>query len=115
MDRLAQSQDAIRRFRHRGLVARNGTFFRELQRRGAELAVHGYHHLDFRALSTDESRRQFAVATDAYRRNGIQFGGFRCPYLSYTQRLNGALPNGDFQVQQQQSDLVGCRRARIQS
>ena len=79
------------------VVARNGTFCRELQRRGAELAVHGYHHLDFRALSTDESRRQFAVATAAYRRNGIQFGGFRCPYLSYSQQLNDALPKGGFQ------------------
>ena len=79
------------------VVARNATFCQELQRRGAELAVHGYHHLDFRALSSDESRKQFAVAAAAYRRHGIQFEGFRCPYLSYTPQLNQALPNADFQ------------------
>jgi peptidoglycan/xylan/chitin deacetylase (PgdA/CDA1 family) len=79
------------------VVARNGTFCRELQRRGAELAVHGYHHLDFRALSADESRRQFAGAAAAYQRHGIRFEGFRCPYLGYTERLNNTLPNGDFQ------------------
>jgi peptidoglycan/xylan/chitin deacetylase (PgdA/CDA1 family) len=79
------------------VVGRNGTFCRELQRRGAELAVHGYHHLDFRALSADESRRQFAGAAAAYQRNGIQFEGFRCPYLSYTEQLNDTLPNGHFQ------------------
>jgi hypothetical protein len=78
------------------VVGRNGTFCRELQRRGAELAVHGYHHLDFRALSADESRSQFAEAAAAYQRNSIQFEGFRCPYLSYTEPLNAVL-NGDFQ------------------
>lgn len=78
------------------VVGRNGTFCRELQRRGAELAVHGYHHLDFRALSADESRSQFAEAAAAYQRNGIQFEGFRCPYLSYTEPLNKTL-NGHFQ------------------
>lgn len=79
------------------VVARNGTFCRELQRRGAELAVHGYHHLDFRALSGDESRRQFAGAADAYQRNGIEFEGFRCPYLSYAEQLNDTLPSRQFQ------------------
>jgi peptidoglycan/xylan/chitin deacetylase (PgdA/CDA1 family) len=79
------------------VVGRNGTFCRELQRRGTELAVHGYHHLDFRALSADESRRQFAGAAAAYERNGIQFEGFRCPYLSYTEQLNDTLRNDHFQ------------------
>jgi hypothetical protein len=79
------------------VVDRNGTFCRELQRRGAELAVHGYHHLDFRALSPNESRNQFAEAAAAYQREGIQFEGFRCPYLSYTKQLNATLPNGHFQ------------------
>jgi hypothetical protein len=79
------------------VVGRNGTFCRELQRRGAELAVHGYHHLDFRALSAAESRRQFAGAVAAYERNGIQFEGFRCPYLSYTEQLNDTLPDSHFQ------------------
>ena len=75
------------------VVHRNGAFCRELQRRGAELAIHGYHHLDFRALSVDEARTQFARATSAYERNGIQHEGFRCPYLSYVERVNRSLPS----------------------
>ena len=74
------------------VVHRNGVFCRELQRRGAELAIHGYHHLDFRALSADEARTQFARAASAYERNGIQPEGFRCPYLSYVERVNRSLP-----------------------
>ena len=79
------------------VVRRNGTFCQELQRHGAELAVHGYDHLDFRALSADESRSQFIEASVAYQRHGIQFEGFRCPYLSYTEKLNDILPNSHFQ------------------
>jgi peptidoglycan/xylan/chitin deacetylase (PgdA/CDA1 family) len=93
------------------VVARNGTFCRELQRRGAELAVHGYHHLDFRALSGDESRRQFAEATAAYQRTGIQFEGFRCPYLSYAERLNDTLASGQFQYSSNKAiwwDAIGA-------
>jgi len=74
------------------VVRRNGAFCRELDRRGVELAVHGYHHLDFRALSEDEARSQFARATSAYEKNGIRPEGFRCPYLSYVERINRSLP-----------------------
>jgi hypothetical protein len=102
--RVLQCVDALARYDCRPtfptpgqVVARNGAFCRELQRRGAELAVHGYHHLDFRALSPDESRNQFARAAAAYRHNGIHFEGFRCPYLSYTETLNDTLPDGHFQ------------------
>lgn len=96
------------------VVARNATFCRELQRRGAELAVHGYHHLDFRALSGDESRRQFAAAAAAYQRNGIVFEGFRCPYLSYTEQLNDTIPTSDFGYSSNKAiwwDVTSNRRA----
>jgi peptidoglycan/xylan/chitin deacetylase (PgdA/CDA1 family) len=78
------------------VVGRNGAFCRQLQQLGAELAIHGYHHLDFRALSASESRNQFARAAAAYQLNGIRFDGFRCPYLGYTEQLNKTIPN-DFQ------------------
>jgi Polysaccharide deacetylase len=74
------------------VVHRHGAFCRELQRRGAELAIHGYHHLDFRALSVHEASVQFARAVAAYERNGIQHEGFRCPYLSYVERVKPSLP-----------------------
>jgi peptidoglycan/xylan/chitin deacetylase (PgdA/CDA1 family) len=75
----------------------NGAFCRDLQRLGAELGVHGYHHVDFRALCADESRHEFARAAAAYQRTGITFEGFRCPYLSYTQQVNDVLPEGCLQ------------------
>ncbi len=97
--RTLQCVDALARYDCRPtfptpgqVVHRNGVFCRELQRRGAELAIHGYHHLDFRALSADEARTQFARATSAYERNGIQPEGFRCPYLSHVDRVNRSLP-----------------------
>jgi peptidoglycan/xylan/chitin deacetylase (PgdA/CDA1 family) len=79
------------------VVGWHSSFCRRLQGLGAELAVHGYHHLDFRALSVDESRTQFTRAAAAYQRNGITFEGFRCPYLSYTPQLDELLPDGAFQ------------------
>jgi hypothetical protein len=69
------------------VVAWNGPFCRDLQRLGAELAVHGYQHVDFRGLSGDEAQRQFARAATAYDHHTIGFEGFRCPYLSYTAPL----------------------------
>ena len=38
------------------------------------------------------ARTQFARAASAYERNGIQPEGFRCPYLSYVERVNRSLP-----------------------
>jgi hypothetical protein len=76
------------------VVGWHGSFCRQLQGLGAELAVHGYHHVDFRALCADESRHEFARAAAAYHRSGITFEGFRCPYLSYTPQLNDVLPEG---------------------
>src|SRR5918999_1231861 len=40
----------------------NGAFCRQLQQLGAELGVHGYNHVDFRALCAEESRHEFARA-----------------------------------------------------
>jgi hypothetical protein len=71
-------------------------FFRALSRAGAELAVHGYDHVDFRRLSLAKAGRQFRRAVDVYARNGIPCEGFRCPYLSYTPELSAALPDAVF-------------------
>jgi hypothetical protein len=78
------------------VVDHNSGFCQQLQLHGAELAVHGYHHVDFRALSVDEAREQFARAAAAYHRRGILFEGFRCPYLSCTDSVCSAVPDGDF-------------------
>ena len=78
------------------VVSKNGQFCRDLQESGVEFAVHGHDHMDFRALTPEEASHQFVMAEDAFRRNGIQFEGFRCPYLSYSDNLLSAIPNGAF-------------------
>jgi peptidoglycan/xylan/chitin deacetylase (PgdA/CDA1 family) len=75
------------------VVDANGEFCLELQERGAELAVHGYDHLDFRALTREEARTQLELATDAFARTGIECRGFRCPYLSCTETVFEVLPD----------------------
>jgi peptidoglycan/xylan/chitin deacetylase (PgdA/CDA1 family) len=66
------------------VVRRYPGFCRQLQAMGAELAVHGYDHVDFRSLSRDETSSQFSRATAAFRAAGIRFDGFRAPYLGCT-------------------------------
>jgi len=78
------------------VVRRNAEFCRELQRLGAEFAVHGHDHVDFRSLSQSEATWQFVRAASAYHNSGIRFEGFRCPYLSYADHLVKAIPNGSY-------------------
>jgi peptidoglycan/xylan/chitin deacetylase (PgdA/CDA1 family) len=78
------------------VVSKNAEFCRELQKMGAEFAVHGYDHVDFRNLSQSEVTRQFIRATNAFYHSGIQIEGFRCPYLSYTDDLRDAMPDSTF-------------------
>jgi Polysaccharide deacetylase len=90
-------------------------FFRDLERMGVELAVHGYDHVDFRSLSLEEARRQFERAADAFSRSGISFDGFRCPYLSYTDNLADIIPGSTFEYSSNTAiswDLAALRDAR---
>ena len=74
------------------VVARHARFCQELEAMGAEFAVHGHEHVNFLALSEEEVTSQFLGATEAYRANGIAATGFRCPYLSFDDRLLDAVP-----------------------
>src|SRR5262249_18310179 len=76
------------------VVLSDPAFFRELQSLGAELALHGFDHVDFRDLSSEEAKAQFDLAVTAYTSSGIDYRGFRCPYLSYRDDLPGLLPAG---------------------
>jgi len=79
------------------VVRRNPKFFQELQAAGAEFAVHGYDHVDFNTLSSRETRQQFLAAAESFQKAGIHFTGFRCPYLSYSDELLPAVPDGMFE------------------
>ena len=87
-------------------------FFRELRDAGAELAIHGYDHADFRRLSREEAAEQFARAVDAYSRHGIPFEGFRCPYLSYTPEVRAVLPPGAFSYSSNRAIVWGAANVK---
>ena len=75
------------------VVAREGEFCAELAGMGAEFAIHGFDHVDFRGLSRKQVVDQLVRAAHAYDRSGIAFEGFRCPYLSWTPGLLEAMPD----------------------
>jgi glycosyltransferase involved in cell wall biosynthesis/peptidoglycan/xylan/chitin deacetylase (PgdA/CDA1 family) len=77
-----------------GIVAKYGAFSRKLQAMGAELAIHGYQHVDFRSLTPAEASHQFIQAGAAFREQRIRAHGYRCPYLSATEELPGVIPDG---------------------
>jgi hypothetical protein len=76
------------------VVDEDPAFFRELHEAGAELAIHGYDHADFRRLTREQAAWQFDQALAAYRRHGVPCDGFRCPYLSCTSDVRAVLPPG---------------------
>lgn len=79
------------------VVERHPQLIRRLQEAGAEIAVHGYDHVDLAAYSPAEASRQLVRAAEAFSGHGIEVHGFRCPYLSYTDGLLDALPQGVFE------------------
>lgn len=74
------------------VVERYPAFFQRLERLGAELAVHGYDHVDFRRLADGDATAQFQRAVRAFQDSGISVEGFRCPYLSYRPDQARAVP-----------------------
>jgi glycosyltransferase involved in cell wall biosynthesis/peptidoglycan/xylan/chitin deacetylase (PgdA/CDA1 family) len=77
-----------------GIVRKYTEFSRRLQAMGAEIAIHGYHHVDFRSLSPAEAREQLVTAAAVFRERGIEADGYRCPYLSSTEDLSRVIPDG---------------------
>ena len=78
------------------LVERYPDFIRHLQDKGAEIAVHGYQHVNLNAFPLEEARRQLERAARAFERLGIQVHGFRSPYIGCCDALIDTLPAGLF-------------------
>jgi hypothetical protein len=62
-------------------LKRHPNLIKELFRKGAELAVHGYIHVDYKLLSVEEQTKHFEKAVDVFEVKDIPFGGFRAPYM----------------------------------
>lgn len=78
------------------VVERYPQYFRFLQERGAEIAVHAFDHVDLSAYPPEEASQQLVRAAGTFDRYGIERHGFRCPYLGCTDGLLDVLPEGLF-------------------
>jgi hypothetical protein len=78
------------------LVERYPDFIRSLQDQGAEIAVHGYRHVNLNGYPLEEARRQLEKAAEAFERLGIRSHGFRGPYIGCSDELIDFLPIGLF-------------------
>ncbi|HNR46639.1 MAG TPA: polysaccharide deacetylase family protein [Anaerolineaceae bacterium] len=80
-----------------GQVAdRHPAFILDLQARGAEIAVHSYHHIDLNSIPPEAASQELQRAADCFEQLGLTAHGFRCPYLSCSSNLLQALPPGLF-------------------
>jgi hypothetical protein len=92
------------------IVQRNPAFIRSLQDTGAEIAVHGYHHINLGDLPVEQAIRQLLRAVKTFEHFGIKLHGLRCPYIGYSEELLDALPDGVFDYSSNQAifwDMVG--------
>ena len=79
------------------VIEKNPAFIRTLQDRGAEIAVHGYNHIDLKARDTQDALSQLLHAIKVFKANDLEAHGFRCPYLSCSDELIEAIPHGVFE------------------
>ncbi len=78
------------------VVQRYPQFLHHLQDVGAEIAVHGYDHTDLGVYPPTQASTQLMRTAQVFARHGIEVHGFRCPYLSCSDDLLNALPEGVF-------------------
>jgi len=50
--------------------------------KGADLAIHGYHHRSYAGMSVEEQAADLDAAISAFGRHGLVAEGFRAPYLA---------------------------------
>jgi peptidoglycan/xylan/chitin deacetylase (PgdA/CDA1 family) len=60
---------------------RHPDLFKKLQDRGVEFAIHGYRHVDYTQLEPRIIRSHLEKAVQIFKQNGIQYQGFRFPFL----------------------------------
>lgn len=79
------------------VVERYPDLVHQIQDAGAEIAVHGYYHINLNTLPAAVARQQLLKAVATFARFGIEVHGMRCPYLGCTDELLDSLPNGLFE------------------
>ncbi len=77
-------------------LMRNPGIIGKLSEKGAEVAIHGYIHMDHKGLSLRQQEEHFQKAMSAFQACGIPFNGFRGPYLRSNEATLEALGKLDF-------------------
>ncbi len=78
------------------VVDQHVCFIQDLQAAGAEIALHGYQHVDLSSLPLAEAKAQLTRALTAFSRHGLEARGLRCPYLGCPDALLDDMPAGLF-------------------
>ena len=67
------------------VAAKNIELTREILRRGHEVAVHGFKHVNYSYITERQQDKDIGKALDTFKALGIQVYGFRAPYNVYTE------------------------------
>ena len=78
------------------IVNRYPDVFKDLVRKGAVLAVHGYRHINYKELLYEEQVSELQKAMDIFKQHGLPFTGFRCPYMSWNEHTLKSLNSRNF-------------------
>lgn len=78
-------------------IGRQPRLFQKLQNLGADLAIHGYRHLDYTLLDVPVVRAHYKEAVEVFNRNQIQFTGYRFPYLRRNKKRIDLLAEHDIE------------------
>ncbi len=73
------------------VLARHPELMKELSRRGAEIAVHGYVHTDYKLVPLAQQILDFTKAKQTFENHHIPFIGFRAPFLRTNGKTSEAL------------------------
>ncbi len=65
------------------VLDRNPRLFYNFQDVGVEFAIHGYRHIDYTQLTTDEINEHLESAIEIFTKHGIQWSGYRFPFLRW--------------------------------
>jgi peptidoglycan/xylan/chitin deacetylase (PgdA/CDA1 family) len=79
-----------------GVMDRNPWVAHHLAERGVELCVHGYVHTDMSRLTPDQQHHHIDKAVGLFRKHGVDFAGFRSPYLRYDDATLAAVEAAGF-------------------
>lgn len=78
------------------VLGRNPEVARRLEARGVELCVHGLVHTDLSKLGPEAQAQHIHRAIAIFRKHGVEFTGFRSPYLKYNDATLRAVTEAGF-------------------